>query len=202
LPIGWEGIGMLKRVVVGVAVILVSVAMLAGPAAAGFDESDPANWPSREAYADWKRGYLLHALGRYEAAITMFERSIAIHPTAIGHTFLGWSLSNLNRLEEAIEQCKRAIELDPNYGNPYNDIGVYLLGLDRPDEAIGWLQRALQAKRYCCYEYAHFNLGRVYIVLGDVETAIRSFERALEQNPDHLPSRQFLDIIERHFKRI
>ena len=105
-------------------------------------------------------------------------------------------------LDEAIAQCKKAIELDPDYGNPYNDIGVYLLSLGRPDEAVEWFQRALQAERYCCYEYAHFNLGRVYVELGDIDAAMQSFERALEHNPDHLPSRQILDMLDERFKRI
>ena len=34
------------------------------------------------------------------------------------------------------EECKRAIEIDPDFGNPYNDIGVYLIDLNRFEEAI------------------------------------------------------------------
>ena len=41
-----------------------------------------------------------------------------------------------------------AISLDADYGNPYNDIGVYLMQLGRPDEAVGhqWLDRAICAQ--------------------------------------------------------
>ena len=73
----------------------------------------------------------------------MFERSIEPHPTVEGHTFLGWSLSHLGRIDEAIAECKKAIAIDPDFGNPYNDIGVYLVELDRSDDAIAWLEEAI-----------------------------------------------------------
>jgi Tfp pilus assembly protein PilF len=117
------------------------------------------------------------------------------YPTAEGHTFLGWSLSHLGHTEQAIAQCKKAIELDPDYGNPYNDIGVYLIDLGRPDEAIPWLKKAMQAKRYCCFQFPHFNLGRVLLMKGRVAEAERAFERALSYDADYLPARKALEVI-------
>ena len=64
-----------------------------------------------------------------------------VHPTAEAHTFLGWSLSFQGRLEEATAECLRAIEIDPDFGNPYNDIGVYLMQQGKLDDAIPWLGR-------------------------------------------------------------
>jgi tetratricopeptide (TPR) repeat protein len=29
--------------------------------------------------------------------------------------------------DDAIAECKKAVELDPDLGNPYNDIGAYLI---------------------------------------------------------------------------
>ena len=48
-------------------------------------------------------------------------------PTAEAHTFLGWAYSFLGDYESAITECRNAIELDPDFGNPYNDIGAYLI---------------------------------------------------------------------------
>ncbi len=147
------------------------------------------------AYVLWQQGYILHSFGEYESAADHFRQSIKAYPTAEGHTFLGWSLSHLGQTEEAIAQCKQAIELDPDYGNPYNDIGVYLIDLGRPDEAIPWLKKAMQAKRYCCFQYPHFNLGRVLLMKGQVEEAVRAFERALSYDPDYLPALKALEVI-------
>ena len=144
----------------------------------------------------WKKGYYLHAIGKYEKAIELFSESIETYPTAEAHTFRGWSMSMLGRLDEAIAECKLAIGLDPDYGNPYNDIGVYLIDLGRPDEAIPWLKKAMQAKRYCCYQFPHFNLGRVLLMQGRVSEARQSFNRALKYDPDYLPPRMLLEFIQ------
>ena len=149
----------------------------------------------QQAYVLWEQGYILHSLGEYDSAAERFRQSIEAYPTAEGYTFLGWSLSYLGQTEEAIAQCKKAIELDPDYGNPYNDIGVYLIDLGRPDEAIPWLKKAMRAKRYCCAQYPHYNLGRVLLMKGRVEEAVRAFERALAHDPDYGPAREALKII-------
>jgi Tfp pilus assembly protein PilF len=172
-------------------IVLIAIGVMA-PLAAKEPEAPPQ---VREAYLLWQEGYQLHLAGAYEEAIERFEASIELHPTAEAHTFLGWSMSYLGRLEEAIDECKRAIEIDPDYGNPYNDIGVYLIGLGRPDEAIGWLKKAIGAKRYCCYQFPHFNLGRVQVMKGQLKAAKRSFERALSYDPNYLPAHQGLAFI-------
>lgn len=154
--------------------------------------------PAREAYVLWKEGYLLHLLGEYEGAIERFSKSIDVFPTAEAYTFRGWSLSMLGRFEEAIAECKEAIGVDPDYGNPYNDIGVYLINLGRADEAIPWLKKAMRAKRYCCYQFPHFNLGRVLVMQGRVSEARRSFENALEFAPEYAPALKALELIRKH----
>lgn len=153
--------------------------------------------PEQRARLQWQAGYVLHLLGNYERAIESFRASIADHPTAEGHTFLGWSLSHIGKTEEAIAQCKIAIELDPDFGNPYNDIGVYLIDMGRPEEAIPWFEKAIASKRYCCYQFPHYNLGRVRLTQGKVEEAKRSFERALEHDPQYLPALLGLEFIRR-----
>lgn len=156
--------------------------------------------PQDKAYLLWQEGYLLHLLGHYDKAIEVFSKSIAAHPTAEAHTFRGWSLSMVGRLNEAIAECKRAIVLDPDYGNPYNDIGVYLIDLGQTEEAIPWLEKAMGAKRYCCYQYPHFNMGRVLVMQGRLTEARDAFERALSYEPDYLPAQRALEYIREHIR--
>ncbi|MDJ0955835.1 MAG: tetratricopeptide repeat protein [Arenicellales bacterium] len=144
----------------------------------------------------FEQGYLLHLAGRYGEATTFYRKSIAALPTAEAHTFLGWSLSYLGQLEEAIVECKKAIEIDPDFGNPYNDIGVYLIDLGRSQESIPWFKQAIQAKRYCCYHYSYFNLGRVLLHRGDIEGARAAFQRALQIEPRYRPAMEGLELIE------
>lgn len=154
--------------------------------------------PEARARAQWQAGYILHLQGDYERAIESFRASIAARPTAEAHTFLGWSLSHLGRIDEAIAQCKIAIRIDPEFGNPYNDIGVYLIDLGRPEDAVPWLEKAIAAKRYCCYQFPHYNLGRVRLGQGRIEEARRAFERALEHDPQYWPALLGLIYIKQH----
>lgn len=172
-------------------------ALCCGPLCAQPTESTLELTPQQRARLQWEAGYLLHLMGDYERAVEVFRASIAAHPTAEAHTFLGWSLSYLGRLEEAIAQCKIAIGLDPDFGNPYNDIGVYLIDQGKLEEAVPWLEKAMASRRYCCYQFPHYNLGRVRLLQGRIEEATRAFERALEYDPQHIPSLLALEYIRR-----
>jgi Tfp pilus assembly protein PilF len=154
--------------------------------------------PEQRAEAHWQAGYLLHSMGDYSRAIDAFRASIAARPTAEAHTFLGWSLSHIGRLDDAIAQCRMAIEIDPDFGNPYNDIGVYLMGLGKSTEAVPWFEKAIASKRYCCYQFPHFNLGRVLLEQGKLREAIRAFERALEHDPYYLPALQAIELMKQY----
>src|SRR5205809_4684334 len=62
--------------------------------------------------------------GDYDRAVELYQSSLELHPTAEAHTFLGWTYHFQGRIEEAIAECRLAIEIDPEFGNPYNDIGA------------------------------------------------------------------------------
>jgi Tfp pilus assembly protein PilF len=164
------------------------LALLCGAALAQTPAAPAQLTPEQQAKLQWEAGYALHLQGDFERAIELFRASIATHPSAEAHTFLGWSLSHLGRIEEAIAQCMIAIQLDPDFGNPYNDIGVYLIDLGKLDEAVPWLEKAMAAKRYCCYQFPHYNLGRIRLTQGRLEEATREFQRALQHDPNYLPA--------------
>ncbi len=101
-------------------------------------------------------------------------------PTAEAHTFLGWAYPHAGYVERAIAECKRAIEVDPDFGNPYNDIGVYLIEKGALDDAVPWLERAKRAPPYEPCHFPYLNLGRVYLAKGDLSQALREFREALK----------------------
>jgi tetratricopeptide (TPR) repeat protein len=133
----------------------------------------------------FREAYRRQMEGDLDGAIDHYQRSIALHPTAEAHTFLGWTYSFQGKLDEAIEQCKEAIAVDADFGNPYNDIGSYLIKLDKLDEAIPWLERATKAPRYEPRHYPHCNLGQVYWSKGMLQRALEEFGKALEICPDY-----------------
>src|SRR5947207_15830676 len=99
--------------------------------------------------------------GELERAIELYRSSIEVCPTAEAHTFLGCTYSFQGRLDEATQECLRAIEVDPDSGNPYKDIGCYLMQQDKMDDAIPGLERAKIAKPYEPRQLPYVNHGRI-----------------------------------------
>ena len=137
----------------------------------------------RRATELWRQGYRYQTGGNVDRAIELYRQSIELYPTAEAHTFLGWAMSFQGHLAEATEECLRAIEIDAEFGNPYNDIGVYLMQQDKLDESIAWLEKAKQAKRYEPRQFPFLNLGRIYIRQGRWWQALREFEEAVRLAP-------------------
>jgi len=135
--------------------------------------------------------------GDYDRAVELYQSSLELHPTAEAYTFLGWTYHFQGRIEDAIAECKRAIELDPEFGNPYNDIGAYLIELERFDEAIPWLERAIEARRYEPRHFPHYNLGRAYLGKEMYARAMKCFQEALEVEPRYSLARQALASLRR-----
>ncbi len=102
----------------------------------------------------------------------------------------------LGEIDEAIDGCKKAIQVDPEFGNPYNDIGAYLLEKGEAGQALPWLEKAKRAQRYEAPHFAHTNAGRAHLLLGHTHKARREFERALRIDPEYEPARQLLELID------
>jgi Tfp pilus assembly protein PilF len=150
----------------------------------------------------WKTGYRQHlkaialaarkrkraANDKLEMAIAFYSTSIIACPTAQAHTFRGWAYRLLGRIDDAIAECKRAIELDPKFGNPYNDIGAYLIARRDLDEAIEWFEKAKTAPNYEPRHFPYMNLGQLYSQKGMVFKAITELEEALRIAPANDPA--------------
>lgn len=134
--------------------------------------------------------------GQLEEAIRLYKRSIAVCPTADAHTYLGWTYSFQGRIDDAIAECEVAIKVDPEFGNPYNDIGVYLMQQQKMDEAIPWLEKAKLAKRYEPRHFPFMNLGRVYLNKEMIYKAIEEFRGALRLNPEDSEMAKLIEELE------
>ncbi len=131
----------------------------------------------------WLQGQKQQIRGELERAIEFYTKSLRLYPTAEAFTFRGWAYSFQGRLDDAIEECKKAIAVDPTFGNPYNDIGAYLINRGELDEAILWLEKAKTASRYEPRHFPYMNLGRIYAQKWMMRRAIQEFEAALKLHP-------------------
>lgn len=136
-----------------------------------------------EAQRYFQLGYKSQMDGNLDEAIDLYRKSIDLYPTAEAHTFLGWTYSFKGQYDDAIDECRVAIGLDPEFGNPYNDIGAYMIHQGKFEEAIPWLEHACTAARYDARHYPHYNLGRIYERLGDARLALEEYRKAAKIEP-------------------
>jgi Tfp pilus assembly protein PilF len=150
-----------------------------------------------QAWALLQKAYRAQMEGDLDQAVTLYKNSLELFPTAEAHTFLGWTYHFQGKIDDAIAECKRAIEVDPEFGNPYNDIGSYLIQMGRYDEAIPWLEKAIAAPRYEPRHFPHFNLGRAYIAKGMLVRARECFNESLRIEPRYTLARQAVENLRR-----
>src|SRR5436190_2204333 len=117
--------------------------------------------------------------GRLDEAVRLYQASITEYPTAEAHTLLGWTYRQKGRDEPANEQSKIGITVARRFGNPYNDIGSYLIHMGQVDQAIPWLEMAKKAPRYEPRHFPYLNLYRAYSKLGELDKAQRELQQAL-----------------------
>lgn len=166
------------------------------PVEAGSDQGqEESKEKSRMAEQLYNTGYLMTLLGQYEEAIRLFKRSLEFQITAEAYTYMGWTYSHMGDHNRAIEEAEKAIRIDPDFGNPYNDIGVYLIEQGKEEEAIPYLEKAKRAKRYCCYQFPHFNMGRIYLKKKMYEKAREEFKKSLAIDPDYVPALEGLELL-------
>lgn len=155
-------------------------------------EAEALQAKAREYY---EQAYRLQMDGRVAEAIKYYRLSLETFETPEAHTFLGWAYSYLGDYERAIEECHLAIDIDPDYGNPYNDIAAYLIQQSKHAEAEYWLRKAIIAPRYNSRHYAYYNLGRVYERQGKWFEAVRQYQQAIGMEPKyHLAALSLLNL--------
>ncbi len=138
-----------------------------------------------------------HAVNNeFESAILCFQESISYYPTAEAYTYWAWMLSFRGDYEKSISLCKKAIETDPEFGNSYNDIGSYLMRLNKLDDAMTWLEKAKKATRYELRHYPFMNMGRIYMEKGWLTRAIEEFQGALKFDPHNIEVKHVLEDLE------
>ncbi len=150
-----------------------------------------------QAWELFLQAYQAQMEGEFSRAVELYRNSLEMCPTAEAHTFLGWTYRFQGKVDDAIAECKRAISVDPDFGNPYNDIGSYLIELGRYDEAIPWLEHATEARRYEPRHFPYFNLGRAYLAKREFLRARGYFQDALRIEPRYTLARQAIENLRR-----
>ena len=87
------------------------------------------------------------------------------------------------RFDEVIKLLYKALQLQPDYPEAHNNLGIALQEQGNLDAAISSYNTALQLRPD--YPDAYYNLGNSLNKKGDLNAAIASYNAALKINPEH-----------------
>ncbi len=125
---------------------------------------------------------LVHAvLGHYELAVERFQKSIDIQPNPDAYRELANAYDKLNRIDDAEENYRTAIQMHPRYWAGYRDLGIFYQNHGRFEEALPLLFEVIELTPDNYRGYA--NLGGLYLRLGLYADAIKYTKRAIDMTP-------------------
>jgi protein O-mannosyl-transferase len=102
---------------------------------------------------------------------------------AVARINLGNAFLSKGRVNEAITQLQKALQIKPGDADAEVSLGYALIQEGNVDEAIILFQRALQSKPN--YAQARNDLGDILAQKGRADEAISQFQQALQINPDY-----------------
>jgi tetratricopeptide (TPR) repeat protein/S1-C subfamily serine protease len=136
-----------------------------------------------EAYAYYNRGILKSKLEQKQAAITDFDRAIALNPNyAQAYMLRGIEKFELEQKQAAITDFDWAIIINPNYALAYYNRGNVRYYLGQKQAAITDYDRAIAINPNDSEAYT--NRGNVKSDLGQNQAAITDYDRAIAINPN------------------
>jgi adenylate cyclase len=111
--------------------------------------------------------------GKYELALTHFERTVSLNPNeANGISHMGYALAIVGRASEGVEWIRRAMVLNPFHPDWYwGDLSVALYAARRYDEALEANRRLSSRTQYwhlarmaaCCAQLGRMDEARMYV---------------------------------------
>jgi tetratricopeptide (TPR) repeat protein len=126
----------------------------------------------------WQQG------GIYRDMETLWRDTLFKNPDCwMAHYNLGILLKNQGRIEEAMEQYHKTIQINPNHYEALNNLGNVLAAKGRLDEAIENYRQAIQINPN--YREALNNLGNVLAAKGRFDEAIENYRKAIRINPNY-----------------
>jgi len=116
------------------------------------------------------------------AALNEFKKALQAKPNQVSFTSLGSVYQLQKRDDAAMEQYHAALELDSNYVDALNNLGIIHFNRGDVNKAISLVERALkiQPESIDCY----LNLGSFYKHKGEDKKAAKYFREGLIHAPD------------------
>ncbi len=141
----------------------------------------------RDAEIHYELGSNMIRTGDAQGALREFMAAVQANPELPQpHAGLGFLYAfSFGRPAEAEEEFRRAIDLDLNYSEAYNNFGAFYLQQHRYAEAVPLFEKALSNPLYPERFIAEGNLGWAYYKMGQVDNGVRRLRAALLLAPKY-----------------
>jgi protein O-mannosyl-transferase len=117
-------------------------------------------------------------------SITLFTHATQVTKNNyLAYNNLGHWLDNKGKVDEALENYRKSIEINPNYDEAQNNIGYVLAKKGKPEESIPYYFASLRLNPNRAE--VHNNLGNAYADLGKLDEAIAEYQAALKINTNY-----------------
>ncbi|MEI0611688.1 tetratricopeptide repeat protein [Brachyspira pilosicoli] len=133
----------------------------------------------------YKKALTLYYLNQYEKSIEFYDKAISVNPL-YEKAFInkGIILAKLNAYDDALSSFNMAIEINDKSEISYFNIGIIYSKLERYQDALDYFNIAGKLG----YEYAYLNVAIMLEKLGEIDNALKMYDKAIESN-------QYLEIV-------
>ena len=143
------------------------------------------------------RGKKYANLGQLDTAVSYYKKSLAIKPDyAEAHYNLGFSLHRLGQLDAAVRSYKKVVAIKPDYAEAHNNkilSVIYFFTNGQIPDAIDILEALITDNPN---DALLFNMiGGCYVSLGQLDMAIKCYEKALAFKPDYAVPQHMLNAL-------
>ncbi len=136
---------------------------------------------------EWSLGWT-QSRDSLEQASELAKRAIALDDSlSDAHALLAETYLWKKQHDDAIAEAEKAVILDPNNAERMVDLGDILAWAGRPEEAIGWIKKGMRFNPICPVAYL-WMLAHAYFLTEQYAEAIAALSKAIDKQPDFLPS--------------
>ncbi|RQD76660.1 tetratricopeptide repeat protein [Desulfonatronospira sp. MSAO_Bac3] len=100
---------------------------------------------------------------------------------------MGLAHTSMEDWDRAARDFEKALELKPDYGEAWNNLGQVRKAQGRTQEARQAYEAALEIEEYMTPEFAYYNLASLFQEEGDLERALEYAVNSVEKNRRFVP---------------
>ncbi|MCG9876449.1 MAG: hypothetical protein MH321_16870 [Leptospiraceae bacterium] len=123
-------------------------------------------------------------LGDLDRAEYYFRSYLEDEESSEAFFYLGLIATQKNHLEDALEFYYKSVTINPEYGNPCNEIGIILLRMGKDKDAVFWLKKSIRCMQNDAPHISFFNLATLYKMWNRPERSLQFLHRAIALKPE------------------